>query len=140
MKTATLTVCLLGAMALALPSLAQTSTPSPTVPSTTPAPSASAPQGPGMTGNPAAPVAGANSFTEAQARSRIEEAGFTAVGQLRKDDDGVWRGSATRGGTAMDVALDYRGNVFSGAAASTRAWGTRTSAPAVPGSTSAPTR
>jgi hypothetical protein len=34
------------------------------------------------TNNPTAPVAGANSFTEAQARSRIEAAGYTDVSKL----------------------------------------------------------
>jgi len=41
-----------------------------------------------------APVAGANSFTEGQAKSRIEGAGFTQVTGLKKDDNGIWRGSA----------------------------------------------
>jgi hypothetical protein len=59
----------------------------------------------------AAPVPGANSFTEGQARSRIEEAGFTGVTELRKDDEGIWRGRATRGGQQVGVALDYQGNV-----------------------------
>src|SRR5918993_268301 len=48
--------------------------------------------------NPGAPVEGANSFTESQARARIEKEGFTKVAGLRKDDKGVWRGSAMRGG------------------------------------------
>ena len=47
--------------------------------------------------------AGANSFTEGQARSRIEEAGFTGVSELRKDDQGIWRGRATRGGQQVGV-------------------------------------
>lgn len=58
--------------------------------------------------------AGANSFTEGQARSRFEDAGFTAVQDLRKDDAGFWRGRATRGGAMMDVALDFRGRIASG--------------------------
>src|SRR4051812_30186230 len=37
-----------------------------------------------------APVPGANSFTESQARSRIEDAGYSNVSGLRKDDQGVW--------------------------------------------------
>ena len=35
-----------------------------------------------------APAAGANSFTESQAKDRIEKAGFTEVTSLRKDDQG----------------------------------------------------
>lgn len=61
--------------------------------------------------NTAAPVPGANSFTEGQARSRIEGAGFSAVTGLHKDDQGIWRGRATRGGQQVDVSLDYQGNV-----------------------------
>ncbi|MBR1124535.1 hypothetical protein JQ628_23630 [Bradyrhizobium lablabi] len=57
------------------------------------------------------PVAGANSFTEGQARSRIEEAGYTNVTSLRKDDNGVWRGKASKGGSTTDVSLDFQGNV-----------------------------
>ena len=59
----------------------------------------------------AAPVPGANSFTEGQARGRIEEAGFSSVSDLRKDDQGIWRGRAMRGGQSVSVALDYQGNV-----------------------------
>src|SRR4051812_41797569 len=66
---------------------------------------------------PDAPVPGANSFTEGQARSRIEDAGYSNVSGLRKDDQGVWRGQAMRNGSRSDVALDYQGNVVAGAAA-----------------------
>ena len=60
-----------------------------------------------------APVAGANSFTEGQAQSRIEGAGFTKVTGLKKDDQGVWRGSATKNGKQVPVSVDFRGNVVS---------------------------
>jgi len=60
----------------------------------------------------AAPVAGANSFTEGEAKSRIEARGFANVTQLRKDEQGIWRGRAQRSGTTVDVALDFQGNVF----------------------------
>ena len=63
----------------------------------------------------ATPAAGANSFTEGQARSRIEAAGFTGVQDLRKDEAGVWRGRAMRGGQTADVGLDFQGNVVTGA-------------------------
>ena len=61
--------------------------------------------------NPGAPVAGANSFTEGQAKSRIEAKGFTNVSGLQKDDAGVWRGKASQGGKAMNVSVDFQGNV-----------------------------
>ena len=60
-----------------------------------------------------APVAGANSFTEGQAKSRIEGAGFTQVTGLKKDDQGVWRGSAMKDGKQATVSVDFRGNVVS---------------------------
>lgn len=63
------------------------------------------------TPNPAAPVAGENSFTETQAKERIAEAGYTNVGPLKLDTNGVWRGMATKGGQTVNVGLDYQGNV-----------------------------
>jgi len=63
------------------------------------------------TTNPAAPVPGANSFTEGQAKSKIESAGYTGVTGLKKDDNGVWTGSATKGGKTVNVKLDFQGNV-----------------------------
>lgn len=58
-----------------------------------------------------APAPGANSFTEGEARRRIESNGFQNVMDLRKDDQGIWRGKATKDGKQTPVALDYRGNV-----------------------------
>ena len=63
------------------------------------------------------PVKGSNSFTEGEARSRIQDKGLSNVTGLKKDDDGIWRGHATRSGQQVDVALDYQGNVFFGDAA-----------------------
>jgi hypothetical protein len=57
------------------------------------------------------PVAGRNSFTEGQAKSKIEEAGYTSVTELKKDDNGVWRGHAKKGGSATAVSVDFQGNV-----------------------------
>ena len=59
----------------------------------------------------AAPMAGANSFTENQAKDRIEKAGFAEVKDLRKDDQGIWRASAKQGDKQVTVSLDFRGNV-----------------------------
>ena len=61
--------------------------------------------------NPGAPAAGANSFTEAQAKSRIERAGYSNVSGLSKDKDGIWKGKASKAGTSVDVGVDYQGNV-----------------------------
>jgi hypothetical protein len=59
----------------------------------------------------ATPAEGANSFTEGQAKSRIEAAGFTNVYDLQKDEKGIWRGRAQQGSQQVSVALDYQGNV-----------------------------
>jgi len=56
-------------------------------------------------------VPGANSFTEQQARARIEERGLSDVRDLRKDENSIWRGTAMRNGVSVSVALDYQGNV-----------------------------
>lgn len=61
--------------------------------------------------NPGAPVAGKNSFTETQAESRIEEAGYTDVSGLKLDDQGVWRATASKDGKSANVSLDFQGNV-----------------------------
>ena len=58
-----------------------------------------------------APAKGSNSFTEAQAKDRIGQRGYTNVSDLRKDDAGVWRGHAQHSGSDVQVWLDYKGNV-----------------------------
>lgn len=73
---------------------------------TTTTPSTSA-----QSGTQQPPVAGANSFTEDQVQDRIQKAGFTDVKGLRKDDQGIWRGTATQSGKQVNVALDFQGNV-----------------------------
>ena len=82
----------------------------------TTAPSSSTPPAVATSNTPppaVAPVAGANSFTEAQARKRIEDQGFTNVTNLAKDNLSVWRGTAMKGGASVSVALDFQGNVVS---------------------------
>jgi hypothetical protein len=78
--------------------MAQTSTTSPM-----PAPKADADKN--------APLPGANSFTEGQAKSRLEANGYSNVGALKKDDNGVWKGTATHAGAKVNVSVDYRGNI-----------------------------
>jgi len=80
----------------------------PTTSSTTPAVTTT------DTANPAAPVPGANSFTEDQAKDRIQDAGYSDVSKLTKDEQGIWRGQATKDGKNTTVALDYQGNIVAG--------------------------
>lgn len=54
---------------------------------------------------------GANSFTEGQARGRIEDHGYTDVKQLHKDQNSIWQAEAMKDGRRVRVGLDFRGNV-----------------------------
>lgn len=103
MKKMILAAALLGA--LATPTLAQTAAPATTTNGDTPA--VATPD----TKNATAPVEGANSFTEAQAKERIEAAGYTAVKDLKKDDKGVWMAAGMKDGKPVMIGLDYQGNV-----------------------------
>jgi len=113
MKKIILAAALLSATALT--AAAQTTAPATTAPSTTaPAtstdgntPAVATPE----TKNPTAPVEGANSFTEEQAKTRIEEAGYSDVKDLKKDDKGIWMAAAMKDGKPVMIAMDYQGNV-----------------------------
>lgn len=61
--------------------------------------------------NTRAPAGGANSFTESQAKSRMEDQGFGQITDLKKDDKGIWTGRATKNGQSVTVMLDYQGNI-----------------------------
>ena len=83
----------LGALGLAFAAHAQT----------TPAPDVANQRAPGtMSGPPA---------SEAQAKELILRDGYTQVGELKKDADGMWRGSAMRGDKQMQVTVDKDGKV-----------------------------
>lgn len=58
-----------------------------------------------------APLEGANSFTEEQARDRAISWNLTDVTTLVLDDKGIWRGAAKLDGAKVSVAIDYKGNV-----------------------------
>jgi hypothetical protein len=102
MKTTIFAAILLGASTVA--AFAQTTTAT-TTNAETPAVATS------DTKNPTAPVPGHNSFTEAQARDRIEKAGYSGVTGLKLEDKGIWQSTATKDGKSVTVALDYQGNV-----------------------------
>jgi hypothetical protein len=107
------------------PVLAQTTTPPPatTPPAATMAPATAtvtttppSTMPPAVTTNavnttPGAPVAGANSFTMAQAQTRLKDQGFTQVSELMKDAKSIWRGHAMKDGKSVGVAVDYQGNI-----------------------------
>ena len=59
----------------------------------------------------ASPLKGANSFTENQAKDRAVAAGVSDVSTLQKDADGIWRGTGKKGGSDVEIAVDFKGNV-----------------------------
>lgn len=54
---------------------------------------------------------GSNSFTEAQVRKRVENAGYKDLKNLKKDDSGIRRGAAMLNGNVVHVGIDFKGNV-----------------------------
>lgn len=60
-----------------------------------------------------APLKGANSFTEGQAKDRALANGFGNVSAMKKDDDGIWRGTGMQDGKTVQIAVDFKGNVVS---------------------------
>ena len=101
------TAVLLGCFSVAAMAQTQNRAPAPAPDTSARTPAVASPD----KNNPGAPVAGATSFTEGQAKSRIESQGFTNVTDLKKDDKGVWMAKASKGGKSTSVALDYQGNV-----------------------------
>ncbi|MFN3877243.1 MAG: hypothetical protein ACK4MH_02565 [Brevundimonas sp.] len=64
------------------------------------------------TSEKAALTPGANSFTEGQAKEAIEKQGYVVSGPLMQDDQGIWKGQASRaGGEPTTVSVDYKGVV-----------------------------
>ncbi len=57
---------------------------------------------------------GASSFTEGQARAAIEKQGYTDIGPLTQDAQGVWSATATKDGAQTRVSVDYKGAVVAG--------------------------
>jgi negative regulator of sigma E activity len=114
----------IGVVAVAQPA----PTRSPSTQSAPPATTAPAPANPSTEGTAAAsgnsnqavattnanaptPARGANSFTEGEARRRIEARGYSNVSGLAQDDNGVWRSNAQKGSQQAQVWLDYKGNI-----------------------------
>jgi putative membrane protein len=101
---------LLGSAGLAM---AQ-STPPTTTPGNHPSPSAGTSTNPNANATSAGNAAlepGANSFTEGQARRRIEDRGYSNVDQLHKDQNSIWQAEAMKDGRRVRVGVDFRGNV-----------------------------
>ena len=92
--------------------------PKPTGADRTEGPAVSAPEAPGNaavdttpTTGETAQTPGASSFTEAQARGSIENAGYSIVSSLTQNEQGIWSGKWTKGGAEVAVSVDYKGAV-----------------------------
>jgi putative membrane protein len=98
------------AMMFAVSALAETQTAAPQTAPAVPAATPEAKAAAAATGTPVL-LEGANSYTEAQARQKISDSGFSDVSALVKDDKGIWRGTATKSGKQTSIAVDFKGNV-----------------------------
>lgn len=49
--------------------------------------------------------------TEQQVRDRLTKAGYTAIGTIARDSDGIWRTTAMKGDTMMSVAVTETGAI-----------------------------
>lgn len=56
-------------------------------------------------------TAGANSFSEGQARDLLKSQGYSDISQLMNDSQGIWRGTAMSGTKRVRVSIDYKGNI-----------------------------
>jgi hypothetical protein len=59
----------------------------------------------------APPAPGANSFTEAQAKEHLRNAGYTNVTGMTQDSSGVWHGSAVKDSKTAPVSVDFKGDI-----------------------------
>jgi hypothetical protein len=57
------------------------------------------------------PTPGASSYTEDQARAAIEKAGYSELGPLNQNANGLWQGEATKDGKKVNVSIDYKGAI-----------------------------
>jgi hypothetical protein len=51
-----------------------------------------------------------NLFNERQAREHLSRLGYTGISDLSKDENGAWRGTATKDGKLQQVAVDVKGS------------------------------
>jgi putative membrane protein len=61
--------------------------------------------------NPGAPAPGAKQLHRRSSKARIESRGYANVTELSKDANGFWKGKAMKDGKAVNITLDYQGNV-----------------------------
>ena len=52
-----------------------------------------------------------NVLSEEQARAKLIDAGFTAIGTMQLDLEGVWRTTAMKGNDMMSIAITRQGDI-----------------------------
>ena len=62
--------------------------------------------------SPNGSVPGENGFTEPQVRERLSQAGYTGIGWLTLDSDGVWRTTAIKQDNLVSLGVDRQGNII----------------------------
>lgn len=50
-------------------------------------------------------------LTENEVRERLTAAGYTAIGSIERDTDGVWRTTAMKGDDMMSIGVNREGNI-----------------------------
>jgi len=71
---------------------------------------AEAPQNPAATNTTQQHKLKGNLFNEQQAREHLSRLGYTGISNLSKDENGTWRGTATKDGKLQQVAVDVKGH------------------------------
>ncbi len=56
-------------------------------------------------------VSGGNSYTRAQVDNRLRAVGIVELRDVRKDDEGIWRGVGRFNGPDVEFGIDYRGSI-----------------------------
>jgi hypothetical protein len=68
---------------------------------------AAAQQNPDHTGS----IPRTDSMTEQQVRHKLESAGYTAIGMLERDSEGLWRTTAMKGDDMMSITVSRDGSI-----------------------------
>ena len=50
-------------------------------------------------------------LTEHQVRERLTNAGYTAIGSIERDADGVWRTTGMKGDNMMSISVNHGGTI-----------------------------
>jgi hypothetical protein len=72
------------------------------------------PAGPAADPNTIVPGQTGLGLTETDARRALDAAGYSGVSGLTRESDGVWAGTASKGGHQQKVKIDRRGQVSAG--------------------------